>query len=205
MWWGIPDTCRDHKCLTTCEKQHRQNEPAGQVDIPSRVEICVIWHPGHVLGPKTCQKQHRQNEPAGQVDVPTWLEVCVTGDPRHLQGPQMSHRLSKTTQTVWTSWLGRHCYWSGGLCDGGSGTHVGTTDVSPPVKNNTDRMNQLFGLTFLMRWRSVWWVILDTCRDHRRLTTCQKQHRQNEAAEMFTGVEMWGIGLSRVDRIQLVG
>ena len=55
----------------TCEKQHRQNEPAGQVDIPSRVEVCVIWHPRHVLGPKTCQKQHRQNEPAGQVDVPT--------------------------------------------------------------------------------------------------------------------------------------
>ena len=26
---------------------------------------------------------------------------------------------------------------------GGSKTHVGTTDVSLPVKNNTDRMNQL--------------------------------------------------------------
>ena len=29
------------------------------------------------------------------------------------------------------------------MCDGGSQTQVGTTDVSPPVKNNTDRMNQL--------------------------------------------------------------
>ena len=24
-----------------CQKQHRQNEPAGQVDIPTRVEVCV--------------------------------------------------------------------------------------------------------------------------------------------------------------------
>ena len=62
---------RDHRCLSSCQKQHRQNEPAGQVDIPSRVEVFVIWYPGHVLGPKTCKKQHRQNEPAGQVDVPT--------------------------------------------------------------------------------------------------------------------------------------
>ena len=64
---GILDMCRDHTCLTTC------------------------------------QKQHRQNVPAGQIDVPTWVEVCVMG----------------------------------------SRTCVGTTDVSPPVKNNTDRMNQL--------------------------------------------------------------
>ena len=51
-----------------------------------------------------CQKQHRQNEPAGQVDVITRVEVRVMGDPQ---------------------------------------TCVGTTDVSPPLKNNTDRMNQL--------------------------------------------------------------
>ena len=31
--------CRDHRCLTACQKQHRQNEPAGQVDIPTRVEV----------------------------------------------------------------------------------------------------------------------------------------------------------------------
>ena len=46
-----------------------------------------------------CQKQHRQNEPAEQVDIPTRVEVHVTGDSGHVQGPQMSHRLSKTTQT----------------------------------------------------------------------------------------------------------
>ena len=46
-----------------------------------------------------CQKQHRQNEPAGQVDVPTRVQVHVTGDPGHVFGPQMSHYLSKTTQT----------------------------------------------------------------------------------------------------------
>ena len=46
-----------------------------------------------------CQKQHRENEPAGQVDIPTRVEIRVTGDPGHVKGPQMSHCLSKTTQT----------------------------------------------------------------------------------------------------------
>ena len=48
MWLGIPDTCRDHRCLTTCEKQHRQNDPAGQEDINTGVEVCVQEDPGHV-------------------------------------------------------------------------------------------------------------------------------------------------------------
>ena len=64
---GIPDMCRDHRCLTACQIQHRQNVPAGQIDIP------------------------------------TWVEVRVMG----------------------------------------FGPRVLTTDVSPPVQNNTDRMNQL--------------------------------------------------------------
>ena len=34
--------CRDHRCLSTCDKQHRQNEPAGKEDIPTGVEICVM-------------------------------------------------------------------------------------------------------------------------------------------------------------------
>ena len=55
--------CRDHRRLTECKNQNRQNEPAGQVDITTRVEVSVMRDPGHVLG------------------------------------PQMSHRLSKTTQT----------------------------------------------------------------------------------------------------------
>ena len=33
--------CRDHRCLTACQIKHRQNDPAGQVDVPSRVEIHV--------------------------------------------------------------------------------------------------------------------------------------------------------------------
>ena len=40
--------CRDHRCLTACQKQHRQNELAGQVDIPTRVEVCVMGDPGHM-------------------------------------------------------------------------------------------------------------------------------------------------------------
>ena len=41
---GISDICRDHKFVTTCQKQHRQNEPAGQVDVPTRVEVPVMSH-----------------------------------------------------------------------------------------------------------------------------------------------------------------
>ena len=35
------DRCRDHRCLTKCHKQHRQNELDGQVDDPTRVgDLC---------------------------------------------------------------------------------------------------------------------------------------------------------------------
>ena len=40
--------CRDHRCLTAFQKQHRQNELAGQVDISTRVEVRVVGAPGHV-------------------------------------------------------------------------------------------------------------------------------------------------------------
>ena len=79
--------CRDHRCLTTCQKQHRQNEPAGQVDVPTRVEVCVMGDPDMCRDHRCliCQKQHRQNEPAGQVDVPTRVEVHVMrGNPGHV-------------------------------------------------------------------------------------------------------------------------
>ena len=65
--------------------------------------------------PTACQKQYRQNVPAGQIDIPTWVEVCVM--------------------------VSRTC--------------VGTTDISPPVKNNTDRMNQIVRKRLLLGWRSV--------------------------------------------------
>ena len=71
----ILDMCRDHRCLTASEKQHRQNELAGQVDIPTRMEVTVMYH--------CLSKQHRQHEPAGQVDLPTRVEVHVIGDPGH--------------------------------------------------------------------------------------------------------------------------
>ena len=64
---GISDRCRDHRRLMICQKQHRQNDPAGKVDVPTRRR-------------------------------------------------SMSRR-----------------FW----------THVETTNLSQPVKNNTDRMNQL--------------------------------------------------------------
>ena len=48
MGLGIPDTCRDHRCLTSCQKQQRQNEPAGWVDIATGAEIRVRLDEGHV-------------------------------------------------------------------------------------------------------------------------------------------------------------
>ena len=84
--------CRDHRCFTACQKQHRQNEPAGQVDVPTRMEIHVTGNRDMCRDHRrltTCQKQHRQNKLAGQVDIPTRVEV-----------PVMSHCLSKTTQTA---------------------------------------------------------------------------------------------------------
>ena len=65
------------------------------------------------------------------------------GDPGHVYGTQTSHHLSKTIDTEYTSWSDLCSYQGGGTCDGGFQAHVGTTDVSLPVQNNTDRMNQL--------------------------------------------------------------
>ena len=61
MSQGISDTCRDHRCLTTSQKQHRQNEPAGQVDVSTRVEVSVMRDPGHVLGPKMSHRLSKNN------------------------------------------------------------------------------------------------------------------------------------------------
>ena len=40
--------CRDHRCLAACQKQHRQNESAGQVDVSSGVEIRVMGDLGYM-------------------------------------------------------------------------------------------------------------------------------------------------------------
>ena len=40
---------RDHRRLTTCRKQHRQNEVAGWVDVPTGVEVRVTGDPGHIF------------------------------------------------------------------------------------------------------------------------------------------------------------
>ena len=42
------DMCREHRCLTICLKQYRQNEPAGLIDVPTWVEVCVMGDPRHV-------------------------------------------------------------------------------------------------------------------------------------------------------------
>ena len=40
--------CRDHRCLATFQKQSRQKELAGQVDVPTWVQVCVMGDPGHM-------------------------------------------------------------------------------------------------------------------------------------------------------------
>ena len=45
---GILDRCRDHRRLMICQKQHRQNELAGQVDVSTSVKFRVMGDPGHV-------------------------------------------------------------------------------------------------------------------------------------------------------------
>ena len=40
--------CRDHRHLPACQKQHRENELTGQVDVPTRFEVHIMGYPGHV-------------------------------------------------------------------------------------------------------------------------------------------------------------
>ena len=42
--------------------QHRQNEPAGQVDVPTRVEVRVMGDPGHVSTASYCLSKTTQTE-----------------------------------------------------------------------------------------------------------------------------------------------
>ena len=53
--------CRDHIHLTECKNKNRQNEPAGQVDVSSRVEVSVMRDPGHVLGPQMSHHLSKNN------------------------------------------------------------------------------------------------------------------------------------------------
>ena len=79
--------CRDHRPLPARQKQHRQNDPAGQVDVSTRVEVHVMGDPDRCRDNRhltNFQKQYRQNELVGQIDISTRLEVCVMGDPSHV-------------------------------------------------------------------------------------------------------------------------
>ena len=80
MSQGISDTCRDHRCLTTCQKQHRQNEPAGQVDVTTRVEVSVMRDPGNVLGPQMAHhlsknNTDRMNQLVRYMFLPEWMSM----------------------------------------------------------------------------------------------------------------------------------
>ena len=53
--------CRDHRRLTECQKQNRQNELAGQVDVTTRPEVRVMRDPRHVLGPQMSHRLSKNN------------------------------------------------------------------------------------------------------------------------------------------------
>ena len=50
---GNSDTCRDQRCLTACQKQYKQNESAGQVDVPTGMEFHVMGDPRYMYRPHT--------------------------------------------------------------------------------------------------------------------------------------------------------
>ena len=52
---------RDHRRLTECQKQNRQDEPADQVDVTTRVEVSVMRDPGDVLGPQMSHRLSKNN------------------------------------------------------------------------------------------------------------------------------------------------
>ena len=76
-------------CHHLSKHQHRQNEPAGQVDIPARLEVHVMTGILDTcvgttdISPPVKNKTDRVNL-AGKVDIPMRVEVCVTGDLGHL-------------------------------------------------------------------------------------------------------------------------
>ena len=96
------DMCREHRCLTTCQKQYRQNEPAGQIDVPTWIGLCDGVSQTLVgitdVSPPVKNNTDRMNQLV-KLDIPyqgggpcnRGFWTCVE--------PQMSHRLSKTTQT----------------------------------------------------------------------------------------------------------
>ena len=70
-----------------CQKQHRQNELAGQVDVPTRVKFCATGGSWTCVGTTDVSipvKNNTENEPAGQVDIPTRVKIRVTGDSGHV-------------------------------------------------------------------------------------------------------------------------
>ena len=48
MCEGESWTCVGTTPFPACQKQHRQNNPAGQVDVATRVEVHVMGDPGHM-------------------------------------------------------------------------------------------------------------------------------------------------------------
>ena len=51
--------CRDHRYLSICQKQHRQNEPAVQVDVTAWSGRHSYWWRSSVMGIPDMCRDHR--------------------------------------------------------------------------------------------------------------------------------------------------
>ena len=128
-----------------------------------------------------CQKQYNQNEPPGQVDVPARVEVCVKGDLRHVYGPETFHSLSKTIQTVWTSWLGRCSSQGGGL-----------SEISTPVETLNPKAVS-FCLCCFWQVERLWWDIFGpyTCPESTITQTSTQVAMSTQPAGSFCLCFFW--------------
>ena len=45
---GDSNMCGDHRHVIGFQKQYRQNEPAGRVEVPTGVDVCVTADPRHM-------------------------------------------------------------------------------------------------------------------------------------------------------------
>ena len=66
--------CRDHRCLPACQKQHRQNDPAGQADLSNARSLSSLFADPerilrrlYVFAEEPCKSTTTTSEPCSPV------------------------------------------------------------------------------------------------------------------------------------------
>ena len=179
VWWGSQTPCKDHRpSLCLSKTTHTEWTNWSSRHSYQGGGLCDVHHLSKTKQTEWTSWSGRHSDQGGSLcDIESWTFIGTIN---------ISLPFKNNTDRM-------DPYWGEGQCDRGSHTCVRTTDVSLPVKKNTDRMIQLVRQAVLLRWKCVWHGIPHTCRDHRCVTTCQKQHRQNELAgrvDVATRVEV---------------